>query len=145
MSRLDRNTSADDYGGSQYFNGEYTRDHGPFRGLTISDVDEGVFERRDGKPGVDKRLVLSFKEHEKKLSLNTTNKNILKDAFGHLVLTWIGKGIDLVFDSTIVFAGKAKGGVRVEIPKSSRTDRREHHPEVTAKAQGSGEVEPALF
>ena len=119
MSNLPSNASSDDYGGSKYFNAEYVRDHGPFRGLTTSDVNEEPFERRDGKPGKDLRLVLSFREHERMLALNATNKNILKEAFGDLVRNWIGKSVDVVFDKTVVFAGKATGGVRIEVPEPS--------------------------
>ncbi|MAG70088.1 MAG: hypothetical protein QF634_02180 [Vicinamibacterales bacterium] len=115
-----KTTRASDYSG-KYFTKDDVIADGPFD-LTITDIDERTFERRDGSGEQDLRLVLTFKEHRKQFPLNATNRATLQEAFGDLVYNWIGERIFLKHDPTVTFAGKRSGGVRIEIPADSKDD-----------------------
>jgi hypothetical protein len=61
------------------------------------------------------RLVIGFTNDERGLVLNRTNLRILREAFGDVVDSWIGKVI-AVYPTTVDFRGKLVPGLRVRIP-----------------------------
>ena len=61
------------------------------------------------------RLVLWFTNDERGLVLNRTNIRILREAFGDVVDSWIGKVI-AVYPTSVDFRGKLVPALRVRIP-----------------------------
>jgi hypothetical protein len=64
------------------------------------------------------RWVLSFKELEKGLVLNTTAIRVLEKAFGSDSDDWIGKRVVLYADPNVSFKGQVVGGLRLRPVKT---------------------------
>jgi hypothetical protein len=82
--------------------------------LTISDVTEELLGGGGRKPDV--KCFLWFQEHLKGLQLNKTRVAILESAYGPDSDLWVGKRVRLSFDPTVMMAGQAVGGVRLQTP-----------------------------
>ena len=61
------------------------------------------------------RLIIWFTNDERGLVLNRTNNRILREAFGDVVDSWIGKVI-AVYPTSVDFRGKLVPALRVRIP-----------------------------
>jgi hypothetical protein len=61
------------------------------------------------------RLIIGFTNDERGLVLNRTNRRILREAFGDVVDSWIGKVI-AVYPTSVDFRGKLVPALRVRIP-----------------------------
>ena len=99
-------------------NGEFLKTL-PKMALKGTIVGGGVksFEDREkgGTQSVPYLLITSGAfEGEKELSLNATNRNILKATYGAAASAWIGKEIGIYFDPTVSYQGKPVGGVKVK-------------------------------
>lgn len=86
----------------------------PPKVLTISDVTEELMGGGNRKPEV--KCFLWFHEHVKGLQLNKTRVAILEAAYGPDSDQWSGKRVRLSFDPTVMMAGQAVGGVRLQTP-----------------------------
>lgn len=82
--------------------------------LTIADVTEELVGGGGRKPDV--KCFLWFHEHLKGLQLNKTRVAILESAYGPDSALWAGKRVRLSFDPTVMMAGAAVGGVRLQTP-----------------------------
>lgn len=74
--------------------------------LTIAGVEKITLQEKD-------KLVLSFKDIEDKLVLNSTNANILSEAFGDESDDWTGKTIELTLVK-VRFQGSLVPSVQVK-------------------------------
>ena len=84
--------------------------------LTIASVSRKNVAREDDEP--EHKWVMSFKETDKGLVLNSTNIQLTQQALGSDDTDhWIGRQIVLYTDPTISYAGKVVGGIRVRAPK----------------------------
>lgn len=81
--------------------------------LTIADVTEELIGR-GGRQEV--KCFVWFTEHLKGLRLNFTIVKTLEAAYGPDSEGWTGKKVRLSFDPTVMFGGRAVGGVRLETP-----------------------------
>ena len=92
--------------------GSYAFEPGEEKALTISCAkEETIFNQREGKE--EKKLVLHFKENEKPLILNTTNKAMIAKVTGEIYIEdWTGKGIILCVQKIKAF-GELTDAVRV--------------------------------
>jgi hypothetical protein len=97
--------------------------------LKKEDVGEGVLVTiaqvhqmnvaMEGAPE-DLKWVLSFREFEKPMVLNSTNGQIIGKFTGvedDIELGWVGRQIVLYNDPNITFGGKLVGGIRVRAPR----------------------------
>lgn len=83
---------------------------------------------------------LKFDEHEKPMSLNSTNGQIIAKITGSEDFDgWIGKRIVLFDDPSISFGGKLTGGIRVRAPRIPNPA-----PVVAASAPAPAPVQPAF-
>ena len=118
----------------QFLNSNYIKkeDLGddPLR-LTVANVDIATFKGRDGKPD-ETKVQLHF-DGDKKLSLNKTNLTVLAKHLGKDTSTWIGKIVTLTYDETVMFAGRAVGGIRISVPKGKKPEP-EAEPELKSDA-----------
>ncbi len=80
--------------------------------VTISHIDAVEFEQ-DGKKST--KLALSFKEAEKKLTLNKTNAMVISSVHGGESDHWVGKKI-YVYRAKVQFGDKMVDAVRVDMP-----------------------------
>lgn len=78
--------------------------------VTITHVAIEVMRDGSSKP------VLYFAGKEKGLTLNVTNKNVLKSLFGSETENWVGKQI-ILFPMMVEFQGEMKQGVRMRAPE----------------------------
>jgi hypothetical protein len=95
--------------------------------ITQKDVDPPIlvtiesWEKTNiAKEGADPeiRFCLRFKGHEKPMTLNVTNGNIIASIVGSRDFDdWPGHIIVLYRDPNVSFAGKIVGGIRVRAPK----------------------------
>ena len=99
-------------------NAAYVKDKGGFLNLEIMDVEAKSFESDDGTKQV--KAVLHFKNEDKQLSLNVTNKNILRDSFGADTDGWIGKKITVRVYRT-AYKGKPCDGLTIDEPKADNS------------------------
>lgn len=81
--------------------------------LTIADVSEEFFNRGGRQ---ETKCFLWFQENLKGLPLNKSRVAVLEMAFGPDSVMWTGKRVRLTFDPTVIFAGQAVGGVKLETP-----------------------------
>jgi hypothetical protein len=81
--------------------------------LTIADVTEELLGRGTHQ---DVKCFLWFKEHPKGLQLNKGRVSVLELAYGPDSVLWTGKRVRLSFDPTVMFGGRAVGGVKLETP-----------------------------
>jgi len=79
--------------------------------LTIAHVTEELFTRGGRQ---EMKAYLWFSDHEKGLSLNATRVKLLEYAYGPETEAWTGCKVRLSFDPTVMFGGKAVGGVKLE-------------------------------
>jgi len=85
-------------------------DIGSFEEVTISEVAaEVIGEDEKAKP------ILSFKEIDKRLVLNKTNRGVLQEAFGNDMRRWAGHRI-VLFPAMVDFRGKSVQAVRLRLP-----------------------------
>lgn len=97
---------------NQLYGGDYLKAadlQGQTRTLTIAG--ETVKEFDDGKS----KLVLSFEKTTKTLVVNSTNANMIADAYGFDSAAWVGKSIELR-PERVNFAGKMVDAIRVYPP-----------------------------
>ena len=81
--------------------------------VTISHMTLEDVEGDDGK--IDRRAVLNFHGDIKPLILNQTNKELLKAVTGATTVGGVkGKTITVYSDPTIMFGGRAVGGLRIK-------------------------------
>jgi len=97
-------------------NAAYVKSQGGTMLLEITDVTVKEFGD-DGEEKV-KKAVLHFRNEEKQLSLNVTNKNVLKEAFGPNTDSWLGKLISVQVGRT-TYKGKPIDCIQVFIPAQS--------------------------
>lgn len=57
--------------------------------------------------------------HERGLIVNPTNWDILESAYGINTDDWIGKPIEIFFDTSVMYKGKRTGGIRVRVPQAA--------------------------
>jgi hypothetical protein len=81
--------------------------------LTIADVTEELMGR-GGRQEV--KCFLWFQESPKGLQLNKSRVAVLEMAYGPDSVLWTGKRVRLSFDPTVMFGGRAVGGVKLETP-----------------------------
>ena len=65
--------------------------------------------------GSEEKLVMYFKDKQKGLVLNITNRNRLVTAFGDETDDWLGKEI-LIYPEQTQFGGRPVEGLRVRVP-----------------------------
>jgi hypothetical protein len=82
--------------------------------LTIADVTEELMGRGGGRQDV--KCFLWFTETLKGLQLNKSRVAILEAAYGPDSVLWTGKRVRLSFDPTVIFGGRAVGGIKLETP-----------------------------
>jgi hypothetical protein len=86
--------------------------------LTISDVREEEVTAPGEKPKT--KIVLYFNEAEKGLVLNQANGDALFDLTGQDdPEKWIGTRVEMYCDSSVTYAGKRVGGLRLREPAPS--------------------------
>ena len=84
--------------------------------LTISGTEEVCFD--DGA-----KLVLSFRESDRRLPLNTTRlRAVIEVAASGETEDWIGRQIVVYWDPTVEYQGRATGGVRVRRSRRPQPD-----------------------
>ena len=105
----------------------------PFR-LTIAEVTEETMGR-GGRQEV--KCFLWFQEDLKGLQLNRSRVALLEHAFGPDSEMWVGKRVRLSYDPTVIFAGRAVGGVKLETPPGVVFDPAMLIPDGWGSAQGS--------
>lgn len=69
--------------------------------------------------GEDQRWVVWFHEEPKGLVLNVTKIRQLEAAYGKDSDDWTGKRVRLSDDPTVMYAGKAVGGIKLETQKAT--------------------------
>jgi hypothetical protein len=68
-----------------------------------------------GENGTKPKFVIWFSNIDKGMVLNTTNKNVLVDAFGRAPADWIGKDVGILVDPNVSYQGKRCGGLRLRV------------------------------
>jgi len=83
--------------------------------VTITEVrqDDVSMENEPSKM----KWTMGFKENDKRLVLNNTNISLLGGFLGDDTDQWHNRQIVLFNDPTVMFGGKAVGGIRVRLPK----------------------------
>ena len=66
------------------------------------------------KVGADDRIVLSFKDKEKKLVLNKTNADVIADVYGDEELAWVDHEI-ILYPTVCEYQGQTVPCIRVRI------------------------------
>jgi hypothetical protein len=94
-------------------------DPGDGEDLTIANIREVEFSNRDGS--TEHKLVMEWVEDRPPLTLNKTNLHWTLGTFGPNEEHWQGKKVHVFHDPTIKYAGKAVGGVVLDVPRGSRT------------------------
>jgi hypothetical protein len=74
---------------------------------------EKIKDRESGKEKT--RFVVYFKNVDKPLALNPTNKNALVDALGKKPEEWINADVGVFVDPDVTFRGQRTGGVRLKV------------------------------
>jgi hypothetical protein len=87
------------------------------------------------------RLVLWFTSDERGLVLNRTNIRVLRETFGDVVDSWVGKVI-AVFPTSVDFRGKLVPGLRVRIPPPKQPAAATS-PQPASSGNGAAAAEPA--
>lgn len=64
----------------------------------------------------EQKPVVYFNENETGLSLNKTNKEIIKALYGRMTENWTGKPVIVYNDVTVMNKGQRVGGVRLRAP-----------------------------
>ena len=107
------------YKASDYLSGNFVKKEDLFDDdLTVTIVNVESIDFTDKDSGqVEHRLQLTF-DNEKKLTLNSTNLQILIKRFGNLTQAWLGQAIVLYFDESVAYAGRLVGGIRIRVPKT---------------------------
>lgn len=82
-------------------------------------IDCVILEPIDGQDGTKKiKPVLYFSEKASKpLILNKVNDETLSALFGDDDEAWQGHKIEVFADKTVMFGGRAVGGVRIRLPR----------------------------
>ena len=80
--------------------------------LTISDVNVEEVKDRDDETQTRKKLVLSFKDREKRLMLNATNRGFLSARLGDSPNGWVGAEI-LLHRTTTQFGNDTVPALRI--------------------------------
>jgi hypothetical protein len=78
--------------------------------MTISGCTPGLLVSEGNKK--NRKPILTFEEHEKKLAINKTNKKVLVKLFGNDVRNWFGKRIT-AFPTVTNFGGEVKECIRI--------------------------------
>jgi hypothetical protein len=86
------------------------------------------------------RLVLWFTNDERGLILNRTNIRVLRETFGDVVDSWVGK-IIVVYPTSVDFRGKLVPALRVRIPPPKQAAAAAPAP--TPSPAGNGAAAPA--
>jgi hypothetical protein len=86
------------------------------------------------------RLVLWFTNDERGLILNRTNIRVLRETFGDVVDSWVGK-IIVVYPTSVDFRGKLVPALRVRIPPPKQVAAAAPAP--TPSPAGNGAAAPA--
>lgn len=96
--------------------GEYLKAEDIKRPILLT-IEDAVLENVDRDFPDEKKIVLSFEEIQKKLVLNMTNKNIIKENLGTSETdVWKGKKIVLNVES-VEFKSKKTPAIRVVLEK----------------------------
>ena len=75
-----------------------------------------VMEEIKGEHGTETKPVMHFQNETKGFVINSVNKDRLASLWGNETDHWIGQTLELHVDPTVMFGGKAVGGVRVKMP-----------------------------
>jgi len=108
-------------GGGDYFKGTSPEFENKAKlRLTITEVEMVTFEDKEGDKD---KLVLSFKETEKKLPVNFTNADVLFGEIAEDTDEWVGHKI-------ILYVGQTKmgPGVKVKIPEQDVAPKKPSKP-----------------
>jgi len=97
---------------SKFFRAIDVKGQPPIR-LTIAHVTEELIGQGQRQ---EMKCFLWFQDHMKGLQLNKSRVAVLEAAYGPDSDLWVGKRVRLVFDPTVMFAGQAVGGVKLETP-----------------------------
>jgi len=93
-------------------------DVGPGQLWTIRAVDRINVAKEDDEP--EYKWALHFNEIKKPMTLNVTNIKMLEMVCGSdNTDDWTGKQVVVYYDPTVMYAGEAKGGLRIRAPKSA--------------------------
>jgi len=122
-------------------NAAYVKGQGGTMTLEITDVSQKEF----GEEGEEKqkKAVLHFKGEEKQLSLNVTNKNVIKEAFGSHTDGWIGKIIQVQVGRT-TYKGKPIDCIQVFIPAQKPATAPSSQPTAVLGQAGADRLAAAL-
>jgi hypothetical protein len=107
--------------------------------LTIAGYEVREFDQTDQKTGEaykQKKPVFSFRETEKTLVCNKTNRDEIRSVYGDEMDNWIGKTI-ILFSKKVEFGNKIVDGIRVRVerPKTKPSG-------PAAKKQAQDELNP---
>jgi hypothetical protein len=69
----------------------------------------------------DRRWVLSFRELDKGMVLNTTGIRMLEKAFGDESDDWVGKRVTIYVDPNVSYKGQVVGGLRLRPTSPKKT------------------------
>lgn len=69
----------------------------------------------------ESKPVVYFNEIETGLSLNKTNKEVIKALYGAMTEDWTGKSVIVYNDPTVMNKGQRVGGVRLRAPGAERS------------------------
>lgn len=83
--------------------------------LTIARIEPIEFNERDGS--TKEKLVCFWVEDRPPLVLNKTNMNWIIATLGSTEAEWAGKQVHVFHDPTVKYAGKAEGGVVMDVAK----------------------------
>ena len=96
---------------SDVYGGDYLKcEHLQGQDVSVQISGSTVEEVGDEKK---RQIVLQFTGHERRLGLNKTNAETIASMYGDDTTAWTGHAITLWPDASVMFGGKAVGGVRV--------------------------------
>jgi hypothetical protein len=84
----------------------------------ISDVRKETLQGRNPGEPARTKIVLDLADHDKKLALNATNFNYLRDNLGHDPQKWVGVEIGIRAEDTS-FGGHPVKGIRIKVLNSA--------------------------
>lgn len=90
---------------------------------TIKGIKQENLGREDSP---EMRWVIYFKEYPKGMVMNITTIRVLEASFGDETNDWIGKKVTVYVDPSVSFQGRVVGGLRIRVPKPSKTDQNRH-------------------